>query len=86
MSICSYKLWKKARENLPESYFDEEEYEHDKFDINITRYQKYTRSAQDLLPKAHLAYLRDVEIINMYIDVSLLFLMHYMILIRCVSF
>lgn len=75
MALCSYQLWKQAREKLSENYLQDEEeglmdQEEYQYDVNIKKYTKYTRSTQKLLADAHRTYLRDVELLKMYIDVS----------------
>jgi stress response protein YsnF len=68
MAICAYQLWKETREKLPESYFEEADEEQDMYDVHVTRYQKYTRSAKKLLGDAHQTYLRDVELLKIYME------------------
>ncbi|KAI9255937.1 hypothetical protein EDC94DRAFT_223427 [Helicostylum pulchrum] len=67
MAICAYNLWKKSREKLPESYFEDDQ--HDPFDLNITRYEKHARAATKYLAEAHHTYLRDAELLDFYFDV-----------------
>lgn len=64
MALCAYHLWNKAYSELPEDYFEEEEY--DRFDITHLRYQKYLRAATKYLAEAHHTYLRDSEIFEIY--------------------
>ncbi|KAG2232886.1 hypothetical protein INT48_004899, partial [Thamnidium elegans] len=66
MAICAYNLWKKSREKLPESYFEEDQ--HDPFDLNITQYEKHVRVATNYLAEAHRTYLRDAELLDFYFD------------------
>lgn len=66
MAICAYSLWKKSREKLPESYFDDDR---DPFDLNVTRYEKNVRTAANYLAEAHHTYLRDAELLDFYFDV-----------------
>lgn len=69
MAICSYHLWKTARENLPEEYL--EDGERDEHDVRIIRYEKHVRNATKYLSEAHKTYLRDAELLTLYYDVSL---------------
>lgn len=72
MAICSYHLWKKAKDRLPESYFDDVD-DRDQYDLNIIQYEKRTPIASRYLSQAHSTYLRDAELLDIYFDVSYFF-------------
>lgn len=69
MAICAYNQWGIAKEQLPETYFEDEE--HDVYDFSISRYEKRTRSASKYLAEAHNTYKLDVVLLDMYMTVRI---------------
>ncbi|CEP17810.1 hypothetical protein [Parasitella parasitica] len=65
MAICAYSLWKISKEKLPETYFQDEEYDVD--DFAVSRYEKLTRTTSKYLAETHKLYKLDVEILDMYL-------------------
>lgn len=81
MGIVAYRQWEQTRNKVPAEYFDEDEDNIVKEDEELmSLYKRHVEAANKYLSATFKAYMTDVEIVELYYNVSIgsLFLHRYL--------